>query len=340
MQAPFGPRSRTGVELELVGPAGARRAALAAALAARFGGAVVFSFKALEGNVDDADGAHVGTIFDLVPAYRVVDAAGAWLVTLEDDFSVRAGLNDALPTRTGMFRVLAKEPSVASYIERRCLSSTSHQAALDQFLRDFDVVVGDAFEDTAVVGERLIYDPVGAPVAAVGAYHEDRERVAELVTRPLHRDERQAFLAACLDVVVDEGFGAGDDCALQFHVDRDPWMDTARIIALVTRWQRERHSLLEQWEPRQPGTVRGPFDDELVALCAATPPSTPFADFAAAARALDVPKGRDWNLRGVLWSRPRRPTLEARFWNARTDVELVIDALQRTERWLSDVAAA
>lgn len=317
-----------------MGPPGSRRETLAGAFARLLRGSVEIGFKCFEGR-RSPDGP---VVYELTPSYRVRDARGTWQLTLDDDLSITHTLDLSRPTRRGQLRLLSLEPSLAWFLERRIVSPTTLEDAVKRFAAVFGLTQGRKLESTTDPDERILFDPYGNHVAARTSYPRDRERVVEIITRPLRRGERAAVLTRWLDLANDHGFSPPDDGALQFHFDRAPWRDTRRLKALVTTWNRQRERHLRRWQPRQESRWRGPFPPELLRTLARVPKTMPFRTLARRVAALPLAKTLDWNIRGVVLTRTRTPTLEARFWNSTTHPALVLESLALTEEFLRGVA--
>ncbi len=339
---PFGPDSRTGFELELLAPPGGSRADLAEALAAELGGRVEHGFK-FHGGGRHHDGRR---ICKLSPAWRVIDAQDRRLCELVDDVTIAAQLDRSAPRDDELHRLITDDVRLASWIERRCWgSSRDATSSLQALLDAFDARIGEPGKHGVKRPEqRAVLDPHGYILCVIARLEIDRQRVCELVTRPLGRDERLEQIGWLLRVARARDFSIPKEAALHLHLDAEPWRDTAPLCRLLHHAARARDSLHETFETNPRCRRLRPLDDDLQALVEETwqhlqaradPP--PFEDFAAEIRDAGLDKFVDVNVQGVVLPFPRQPTLELRFLPMSFDLDRIEAQLEQLENLLGDL---
>lgn len=300
---------RTGVEIELLAPAGSDRQQLADVLAARRGGHVRRSF-----HTDSEPSAvpGVGVFRHLSPAFDVVDPAGRPVARLVDDVTIEADLAAVPGVRTrpghrGWYRVLCDDARLLRLVERH----VDPDAALVDVLRP----VADLFGVDVEVfpGAVRVNDPRGATVAVAMALPPGRERPCEVVTPPLERDHARA-LEDLLAPARELGFTVPQEAAVHLHVDGAPYRRPdafANLVRLFAHWREP----LWQALGTNPACRRlAPLPAALVDLVEQDRPDTPDAWSALqrAAREVGLTKFADVNLVQLVAQRPVRDTVEVR----------------------------
>lgn len=328
---PCSPTSLTGLELELLGPV--TRAALARALVrgAFPGGRVEYGYKFL-----DLGPVAGRTCCELVPATRIV-RNGQVEVTLVDDLSI----SDGVPTLgQTTWRLVMDDVRLATWVERNQWSPEPRSARRLEALRES---FGATVQPRGVgcsADQALLTDARGHRLAVQVPTDAGREHVAELVTRPLGRHEREGFLRRVLAVAKGAGFSVAPQGSLHLHVDAAPWRATARLRQLVLDFTSQREALLAQTCPNActEREWRGPFPKPLVRRCQRLRSSRPFREVADELLGLGVVKTLDVNLVWVLERWPRLPTLEFRALGASLDADVVLARVAVVESFLREVA--
>jgi hypothetical protein len=336
VNAPFGTDSRTGYELELVAPRGRGRLDFARALAERTGGAVRYGFK-----YQSPGRARSGKpICDLTPAYRVLDDSGQVMCTLVDDVTIKEGLERGAATGEGLYRVVLDDLRMALWAERHCWAESPEPAStLAHLLRTFDGELLPRGEEPARHPDhRAAIDPYGHPLAIVALYPHERERVCEVVTRPLTRDERAERLAAILEVARALEFVVPTEAALHLHLDNGPWRSHARLRQLILDFSAARPLLWEELQPNPACTRLGPLHEKIVEAARENDGAPDDASFRRALRSVGPTKYADINITGLTHDRPRHPTLEFRCLPMSLDTERVLSLTDQVEGFLREVA--
>jgi len=333
------PARLVGLEVELIGKKGARRRDLARRLAAHFNGRVQSGFRYLDAGVV-ADGRRA---CEVVPCYRVYDDQGRLQVWVTDDLSIKYDIDESEASRVGMFRLVLDDVRLASFVERTARSFHGLDEALQAFMDVMALEAGAPGEEVESADQRLLFDPLGFKVAVIGPYAPDRERVAEVVTRPLGVNEREAFLHDVLGLCRDEGYAPCVDGSTHAHFDNGPWRDKRRLAALIAGWGEEREAILAEVRPddasaEEKPEFRGQFKPSVLNCVATMPPDVDFRALADTLLAIGLDKRHDWNLAGVCETRPRLPTLECRVLPASVDAAEIMRHLDRIESFLDEVA--
>ncbi len=335
---PFGPESRTGFELELLAPRGASRLGLAEALAAAHRGRVLRGFKLLSDALNRQG--QVVPCCELVPAFRVLAPSGAPLFTLVDDFSIQAELDFLQLPVAGAWRLVMDEPRLAAWVERTCWAeSPDREVLLRPLLDTFSASLGeDGKGPRCRPGQRLIRDPQGEVLAVSVPYGSERERVCEVVTQPLRRDEREAALRLVLQTAQRLGYELPSEAGLHAHLDAGPWQTGARVRALLLGYASHREELLRALAPNPRSALwRGPPPERMVELARSRTPDS-FEELAPLLLAAGAAKRQDLNLLGVLRDRHRQPTLELRILPMEWSAEAILEKLRRVEELLGTIA--
>lgn len=339
---PFGPDSRTGFELELLAPPGRSRADLAHNLAKEFQGRVEHGFK-FHGGGHHTDGRK---ICKLSPAWRVIDDLGQVLCTLVDDVTISAQLDRRAPPASTLYRLITDDVRLASWIERRCWGPDREpEQALEALCVEFAAQVGEpGRHGVKRPDQRAVVDPHGQILCVVAELEIDRQRVCELVTSPLRRNQRHDLLARLLRCAQAQDFAIPAEAALHLHLDGEPWRDTETLCRLLHYAMRSRDSLHETFETNPRCRRLRPLADELQALVEETwqhlqarAPAPPFEDFAAEIRDAGLDKFVDINVQGVVLPFPRQPTLELRFLSMSFELERIEAQLEQCEQLLGDL---
>ncbi|WP_225215423.1 amidoligase family protein [Cellulomonas avistercoris] len=322
---------RTGVEIELLAPAGSDRQALADVLAARSGGAVRRSF-----HTDSEPSAvpGVGVFRHLSPAFDVVDWRGRPLARLVDDITIEADLVPVpgrrdLPGHRGWYRVLCDDPRLLRLVERH----VDPHASLADVLRP----VADLFGATLDVfpGAARVNDATGASIAVAMALPPGRERPCEVVTPPLERAHARA-LENLLAPARDLGFTVPHEAAVHVHVDGAPFRRPGTFANLVRLFAHWREPLWEALGTNPACRRLAPLPDALVDLVERDRAATPeaWAQLQRDARAVGLTKYADVNLTQLVAARPVRDTVEVRVLPGSIDGHDVVRRAGLVERLL------
>lgn len=292
-------------------------------LAFAFGQKVEYGYKSLGLKVDD-QGDYLGTC-ELLPAYRVGD-----LLTLVDDFSIQRELDQGAPAKPGQTRWIFDDSRLAGLAERHIWSGDP--ASLGQQMADlFWGRIEPSPQNPAL---ECLYDPNGHLVAVRAPYGEERPRVCEIVTRPLHRQERREVLDHILGVCRQLGFAPASDGSVHVHFDGEEWRNSASLCRLILGWKAERSSILAELEPNRATTSwRGDFPPAVVEL-AALGAALPFPDLALRLAKAGIRKRLDLNMLGLIRPRHAQHTLEARVFPALMDAELLLAKVELFEEFL------
>lgn len=317
---PFEPDSRTGLELELLAPRGRSRVDLARVLADGLGARLEFGLKYYSEGERFEDGRPVCR---LTPAVRVREADGV-LVTLVDDNTIREELDaNAAPDA---FVVVMDDVRLAKWVEEKSWSTEPGPAAtLRELVITFDGTLTDAGNGPEAT------DRYGHPLARIGPLGAERSRVAELVTRPLRREEREKIVTQLLTAASTLGFTIPAEAALHLHLDRAPWMTTPALRRLVLGYAAQRERLREEWKPNPRCRKLGPFPEAVVRVAREASDDLSFDIFATALKLAGVEKGLDLNLLGIVERVPLHPTLEVRALPMSLEPAEVLRSIQAVE---------
>jgi len=303
---------RTGVEIELLAPAGSDRQVLAEVLAGRCGGRVRRSF-----HTDSEPSAvpGVGVFRHLSPAFDVVDGDGRPVARLVDDVTIEADVaavpgQAGRPARSGhrgWYRVLCDDPRLLRLVERHA----DPDASLADVLRPVAELFGAAVD--VLPGAARVNDPAGATVAVAMALPAGRERPCEIVTPPLVHGHAQA-LERLLAPARELGFTVPHEAAVHLHVDGGPYRRPDAFANLVRLFAHWRAPLWEALGTNPACRRLAPLPDDLVDLVEQEHPRTAdgWARLQAAARDVGLTKYADVNLTQLVAARPVRDTVEVR----------------------------
>ncbi len=334
---PFGPDSLTGVELELLAPKGRSRRDLAQALADLWQGGLRYGLKySSEGLV--ADGRAVCT---LTPAFTVVDQTGRDRVTIVDDTTIRFDLDGDQPTPAGWYRVVMDDVRLALLAERVSHAQTLEpQAVLAPLIELFGGYIGAPGDQTSSVEHRRITDAYDQPLAVIAPLPGERDRVAEVVTVPLRREERSEVLTQIIQTANELEFAVPTEAALHLHFDAAPWQSTAALGALLRRTESDRDELRQRFavNPRCRGV--GPQPTDVQRVLSQAKDDLPFATFAAAIAIAGASRYCDVNILGVVERHPRHPTVEYRALSMTLEAGVLLAKLQELEAYLDGVWAS
>jgi hypothetical protein len=332
---PFVEGSRTGFELELLAPVGRSRFDLAHALAERIEGRVRYGLKYI------SEGLYRPRtpICDLTLSAVVEDSSGRALFTLVDDVTIKADLDPHAPTSDGLFRIVIDELRLALWLEARAPVEKPHpEALLDPLLTVFSGELQSQGEGHAKhPAHRPAVDPWGNTLAVVALYPGQRERVCEVVTAPLFREEREETIALVLSTALELGFSIPHEAALHLHLDAAPWQDARRLRTLITEVTSLRKLLYRELAPNPNCTRLGAFSLELVRAAQ----SHADDDFQALADRIEgtrPTKYCDVNILGVIRKKPRQPTLEVRCLPMGLSPKEIFHSVHTVEGLLSDLA--
>jgi hypothetical protein len=273
---------------------------------------------------------------ELVPAYHVLDSSGRLLFALEDDFSINAELNPAALPYQDAWRLTCDDARLAGLAERQ-ISGDSQGQVLEGFLRLFSARLDPPLADHP--GLRPIVDAYGHLVAVHGRYGRDRERVCEVVTRPLLPQERREILEGVLAEAVALDFLPAQEGSVHVHYDAAPWREPSALCRLIQRWSAERTELLARLGPN-PATPqwRGAFSAEVQDV-ADHGEDLSFPALAANLLRAGLKKRSDLNLLGIARPGHRHATLETRVLPISFDLPELWIRLELLEGFLEECLA-
>ncbi len=333
MREPFGSESLTGLELELLAPAGVSRLDLAKALAEAWGGALRYGLKySSEGLHRDAR-----PICTLTPAYRI-DVQGAPRATIVDDTTIQAQLNPNKPTPQGLFRVVMDDVRFALWLQRNAWSSQPElEAVLEVMLKTFEGRIESQGRGTRHNDQRALIDPYGHPLAVIAPLPGERERVAEVVTAPLSASARGAVLKTVCEQAQRPGFSLPREAAFHMHVDAAPWRSTSKLASLIKTYEKDQEDLRALWKVNPSCKRLGGFTEALLKVAMETPNDLSFPIFAAALEMGGAVKSSDLNLLGVIQLMPVQPTLEIRPLGMSLSADELLERIDAVESFLAGV---
>lgn len=334
----FDDTSRTGFELELLAPKGKTRKELADRLARTWGGSVRYGLKFL--GAFDQRGADE-PLCKLNLAFRV-EKDGKQLVDIVDDCTIESELDrEAKPIR-GSFLLVTNDVRLGHWAEQVAwVDRLDVRAMLQPFFDTFFGDLGEPGEGGVRRDQRAVFDRLGNTLAVLSPPERDRERVAEIVTRPLLAAEREEFLADILDAARELEFFIPSEGALHVHYDAGPWRDTRRLAQLIDAFAAQRHRLRHAVQTNPACKRLGSYGDDVVGAAmeelsriANGNRATPFPEFAARILEAGTNKFVDLNIQGVVKKRPKQPTLEARFFPMAMEIDRIMDMLGTVEDFL------
>jgi Putative amidoligase enzyme len=311
---------RVGLELELLAPLGQTREDLAAALASRAGGRVLYGLK----HTVDGELAPGTPRCRLSLACRVLDASGAWLCDVVDDTTIFDELADDGRTQP---IVLCDDTRMSKWLEQRSFQADpALEARLSRLLATFD----------ATIEERpaRVTDPWGQTLVAIGREPASHARACEIVTRPLQGD-RDDVLALVLDATRDHAIPGA--AALHAHFDAAPWRNTRALAALLVRFAEDRAAIHARLMPNPRCKKLGPPPADVVRVAREASADTPFSTFAAALKLAGAHKALDLNVLGVIEPFPVQPTLELRCLPMAKDHAAIAASVTAAEALLMEV---
>jgi len=338
MELPFGPNSLTGIELELVAPPGKTRLHLAEALAKAFEGRLQYGLKYYSDGIYADD----RPMCQMTLAYRVTDDAGETIVTVVDDMTLNDGFDRDAPTPDGLYRVVLDDVRLALWAEARCWADNPQpEAILRPFIDTFDATIRAVGVPPAQHSDhRAVTDPYGHTLGVIALYPAERIRAAEIVTRPLRRDERLPMIQTICDAASELGFVIPREAAMHFHVDAAPWQSTARLRRLILDSEAVRDMLWKELGTNEHCVRLGGNPKEILQLAEKAEPSLDFETFRDQMSMAGATKLQDINYLGVIWRDPKQPTLELRCLPMSLDAKRVAALLDQTEGFLKGVAEA
>ena len=314
----------SGFEIELLAPRGRSRDDLAARVAG--GQPLLHGFKLLTLTFDDF-GEPIGSC-ELIPAVFLPGLA------FVDDFSIHADLEKLARPVAQAWRLVFDDARLGALCERR-LRGESPDELLGQLLDLFGARLGHPEGDYQ--GLCTVDDSYGRLVAVVAPYGEERERVTEVVTRPLQHGERRAVLGSVLEAARELGFGAPAEGSVHIHYDADPWRSSQRLCRLILAWNESREGLLAELlpNPRTP-QWRGAFPEAVISV-ARQGSELPFPTLCQQLARAGLRKPCDLNLLGVIRPVHRQPTLEVRVFPVDLDVDRLLQRAERIESFLDSL---
>lgn len=309
------PLERVGLELELLGPRGVDRQAVAHAIARRVRGHVEYGFKYWsEGTLPDGR-----PLCLLSDAVRVVDARGV-LVTIVDDNTLR----DGLPGRPKVRTLTGTDDLRLALLAERTCWSRRRDARLEPLAALFG----------GEVTQGGVHDAFGHPVVVPLEEPASWSRVCEFVTRPLERrDERAQVVGFVLEAARELRLSVPRAAALHAHYDAAPWRSAPALRRLILESVARRDEWHARLQPNVHCRKLGPFPPDVVRV-AKEGARVSFPTLAAAVRLGGATKECDVNVLGVVEPRPRQATLEVRCLPMSLDPARVLGSLEAVEALL------
>ncbi len=306
-----------GLELELLAPVGNNRDDLARALARDFGGALRFgtSYHG-EGHLPDG---HPDC--RLTPASRV-DVKGAWFASFVDDPTIRDDLLDPTPQR----RVARTDDvRLAAFIERSCWSASPRKvfAALQKTFSTHETDEG-------------LYDPWGQPLVLWHHEPAERQRVCEVVLRPLSTRERGPVLKKVMARARSLGFTVPLEAAVHLHVDAAPFRSARALRRLVSEWN---DSWRARFEPNSRCRKLGPFTPTMQRVVNTSVDDDDFQTIAVGLLLAGLHRSMDINLLGLLERAPKHPTVELRCLPGSLDAHATLERMALADAFFAHVLA-
>ena len=296
-------RYRTGVEIELLAPAGSDRRSLAGEIARRCGGQVTQTFHT------DSEPSLVpgmGLFLHLTPAFEVHDAAGRPVCSLVDDITITADLDHAAAAPAGWYRLLTDDHRLLGLLARHSDPAAPLETVLQPVAELFGVPV------EVVGGAVRVSDPHGLTVALAAPLPGQRERPCEIVTPPLTEDHEHA-LEALLAPARDLGFTVPREAAVHLHLDGAPFRSVEPFRNLVRLFGRWRPALRAALGTNPACQRLQPLPEALLDLVEQSwPDARGWRTLQAAAATTGLTKFYDINLTQLLTEQPFRDTIEVR----------------------------
>ena len=290
---------RTGLEIELMAPAGLSRHSLALDLADRCGGRVQ---RVWHRDSEPSMVPGLGRFLHLTQGFEVLRADGTLLCTLVDDVTLLDGLDLRAPAPPGWFRILSDDPRLLSLLARHSDPAGDLSSALAATAALWGAPV-HRFGDI-----HRLNDPTGATIALAAPQGGERERPCEIVTPPLSAGHAAA-LEELLAPARELGFTVPTEAAVHLHLDGAPFRAPralANVILLFAHWREPLRALLRT----NPACRRlAPLPPPLVAAAGGDPS---YADLQKAAADGALTKWFDVNLTQLLKPDPPRDTIEIR----------------------------
>ena len=334
-ELPFGPQSRTGFEIELLAPVGQSREALAHRLATAIGGSVHVGLKYI------SEGLYTPNqpVCDLTLTWIVKDADGQWFATLMDDITIRDELDPKAETPDGYYRIVMDDVRLALWMqERACSDRLEPEHVTRPLLECFRAQLSAPGDGRAQhASHRVVADPWEHTLAVVALYPGQRERVCEVVTRPLTRDERFSAISSIVEAARDLDFTIPQEGALHLHLDRDPWRSAPRLAALILNFSAERKQWYERLQPNPRCRRLGPFSQAVVDA-ARSYQGDDFEEFSELLWQARPEKHCDISILDILRHNPVQPTVEIRCLPLRLDLEEVQTRVEWIEAKLTEAA--
>jgi hypothetical protein len=331
-------RVRVGLELELLTPAGKTRFDVAAALAHRVGGRVVFGLKhVVEGLTPDQR-----PLCALSLAARVFSETGEPLATMVDDVTIREHVGEQKASGLG---VVIDDARISKWLEQRSFVADEPDAfkVLEPLVREW----GGTLD--AGSGAVRVVDLWGQVLAVVVDEPLDHHRVCEIVTRPLEwaasttagppADPAHALLREALAAAADVGCTVPEAAALHLHVDATPWQTTPALCALVDAWDKRHAEIRARLKPNPRCKKLGPFPHDAARVAREAPKDLPFATLAAALKMAGAKKELDLNILGAIDRHPAQPTVEIRCLPMSLALEAVARSVDQAIAILDEIRA-
>ena len=302
---------RVGLEVELLAPPGKTRFDLARALAKQAGGALRLAFK-YHGQGTLPDGR---PDCQLSPAAKVM-VRGKWFASVVDDPTI---VDDLAPDAESTRIARTDDVRIAAWIERNC------PGEFGPLKKTF----------AATEEEDGFVDPWGLPLVRWHQVSSERERVCEVVLRPLNKKELAPTLRRVLKLARSLGFTVPAEAAIHAHFDAAPFRSTALLRKLVLSWTKERTRMLSWLEPNPRCRKLGPFPPDVVRVAQTATDDLPFETLAAGLLLGGLHRAVDLNLLGLVERYPKQPTIELRCLPGSLDPEATLARLSFAESFLS-----
>lgn len=296
-------RYRTGVEIELLAPAGSDRLALASEIARRCGGQVNRAFHT---DSEPSSVPGMGVFLHVTPAFEVHDAAGRPVCSLVDDITITADLDHGAAAPPGWYRLLTDDHRLLGLLTRHSDPAAPLETVLQPVAELFGVPV------EVVGGAARVRDRHGLTVALAAPLPGQRERPCEIVTPPLTEGHEHA-LEALLAPAPELGFTVPREAAVHLHLDAAPFRSVEPFRNLVRLFGRWRPALRAALGTNPACRRLQPLPQALLDLV--EQPWSGARDWRtlqAAAGTTGLTKFYDINLTQLLTEQPLRDTIEVR----------------------------
>ena len=323
---------KTGLEIELLAPAGRSRANLAEAIAERFGGKTtrIFYPQSEFSRLDNAP------VFEnLTLGYDVLGREDELIARCVDDLTIVDDLAAAAAPKPGWYRIVSDDRRWINLAARLCDPSEPAETVLDPLARLF------ATQPLRADGDFVrICDQEGASVAMCAPLPGERERPCELITAPLTVN-REVMLSGLLSIARQEGFTVPAESATHIHFDGRRLASSGVIAALVRVFGTYRQELRDLVKTN-PRCVRlGDWPSKVYRTVAADDfEGLSWQQAAQRLRETGALKYCDFNFVNLLAGLPGKFTFEVRILPGSLDSEFILNCVALFEALLKRCAGS